>query len=458
MGENLSLNIASKGFEVSVYNRTPERTQRFAARLEPHIRIKPTYSVSQLISTLEKPRRIILMVKAGKAVEDVLHQLRSSLSSGDMVFDCGNSHFRDTERRQSEVSILGLRFMGVGVSGGEEGALKGPCIMAGGPPEAYDQSRELWNAISAKVDGESCAAYVGFGGAGHFVKMVHNGIEYAMLQLIAECYDILTRGLGLGLSEVRNNFEEWSKGALNSFLLEAAVDVLGTVDEETGRPLLDLVVDRAEQKGTGVWASQTAHELGIPTPSIDAAVSARHLSALKEMRVQASKLYGRQPVAQSVGVDSLVEQLRDAYWATAIVCYAQGLSLIAAGSERFKYGTELSGVVRIWRGGCIIRARLLNELLEPLERADRPSNVLMDESLASRLLGLEPAWRSVLQECKSRDIPTPVLDASLNYFTALRRETLPAKIIQAMRDRFGAHTFERVDRPGRFHSSWRPGQ
>ena len=457
MGENLALNIASRGFQVSVYNRTREKTERFVQRLPRGSAIVPTYSLEEFVSSLERPRRVILMVKAGRPVDDILDGLAPLLGDGDVVFDCGNSFFRDTERRQEWLARRGITFMGVGVSGGEEGALKGPSVMVGGAPSGFEESRAMWEAIAARVDNEPCAGYMGLRGAGHFVKMTHNGIEYALLQLIAESYDIMTRGLGMSVEDAAQVFREWRDSELGSYLLEITVDALSVVDEETGKPLVELVMDRAEQKGTGKWTSQTAMDVGVPVPNIDAAVSARIMSSLKEQRVNAARLYGGVRTRIEGDRRELLELLRPAYSLAAITSYAQGLALISEASREYGYGTKMLDVVKVWRGGCIIRAKLLHTIIGAYEREPGLVNILFDDEIAGLARELEPSLRELLRRVKTAHIPTPVMDAALNYITSLRRERLPAHVIQALRDRFGAHEYERVDKPGRFHSSWRPG-
>ncbi len=456
MGENLAKNIASKGYNLTVYNRTAERTRSFTESVKGVFDIKPAYSLEEFVRSLERPRKIILMVQAGRAVDSVLTQLAPVLDKGDMVFDCGNSYFRDTERRQLQFEPLGVRLAGVGVSGGEEGALKGPSIMFGGDHKAYVETRSLWEDIAAKYSGEPCTGYMGKGGAGHLVKMVHNAIEYAVLQLIAETYDILHTGLGRTAEEIAGMFREWLRGENSSYLLEIAVDALSVVDEETQQPLVELVLDKAEQKGTGRWAVQTAAELGVPTPSIDAAVSARNLSSLKDKRVKISRLYGGRTPQTSF--DDVQDKLGQAYWCTAAVSYLQGLDLIQTASNTYGYGVNLDEVVRIWRAGCIIRSAFLSTIRQAIEETG-PGGVLMESRMLRDLfVNRESGWAEVLRFSKEAAIPTPVMDASYNYYLSLKRERLPASIIQALRDRFGSHTYERVDRPGRFHSDWRPRQ
>jgi len=457
MGENLAINIASHGYSISVYNRTTERTRDFEKRIPQSLNIKATYSVGDFIKSLERPRRVILMVKAGKPVDEVLTLLRPYLDAGDVVFDCGNSFFRDTERRQEELQGLGVIFMGIGVSGGEEGALKGPSIMVGGEESGYEQSRELWESIAAKADGEPCAGYMGRAGAGHFVKMTHNGIEYALLQLIAESYDIMTWGLGLSTAEARDVFAEWLDGELRSYLLEITVDALSYLDEETGKPLVELVLDKAEQKGTGKWTSQTALDLGIPTPSIDAAVVARIISSHKQLREKLSRktVKPRLNELSYVEKEDLIENLKKAFHLSSILSYAQGLHLIKQASNEYSYGTDLINVVKVWRNGCIIRSNLLERIVKALGDDPSMENILLHREFIEIIAYEEQGLRSLLSVVKRLDTPTPVFDASLNYLIALRRGRLPASLIQALRDRFGSHGYERIDKPGRFHSSWR---
>lgn len=454
MGENLARNIASKGFTITVYNRTAERTRNFIESVKHLEGIRAAYSLEEFTESLERPRKIILMVQAGKAVDSVLTQLAPLLEKGDMVFDCGNTFFKDTERRQRQLKALGVELAGVGVSGGEEGALKGPSIMFGGEYATFTETRNLWETIAAKYMGEPCAGYMGGGGAGHFVKMVHNGIEYAILQLIAETYDILHTGLGKQAHEIAGIFRNWAGGENSSYLLEIAADALSVVDEETQKPLVELVLDKAEQKGTGRWTVMTAAELGVPTPSIDAAVSARNISALKEVRVKLSELYGERPV--KISGDGLVEEMAHAYFCTAAVSYVQGLELIRTASNTYGYGVDLDRVAGVWRAGCIIRSAFLSTLRTAIAEAGPEGNLLASKTLRDMLTERETCWVDVLKASKDAGIPTPVMDASYNYYISHRRKRLPANIIQALRDRFGSHTYERVDRPGRFHSSWRP--
>ncbi|MEM4346275.1 MAG: NADP-dependent phosphogluconate dehydrogenase [Candidatus Caldarchaeum sp.] len=452
MGQNLAKNIASKGYEVVVYNRSREKTDSLVSSVRE---VKPSYSLGQLAAMLEKPRRVILMVEAGRAVDAVLAELTPHLAGGDFVYDCGNSHYVDTERRQASLSRAGVVLMGVGVSGGEEGALKGPSVMVGGELRGFESTEELWRAVAARADGDPCAGYMGRKGAGHFVKMVHNGIEYAVLQLIAETYDILKTGLGKSSDEISALFAKWRNTEVSSYLVEISAEALAFRDSETDKPLVELVMDKAEQKGTGRWCVQAAAELGIPTPSIDAALSARSISALKQLRTSLSKAYGAGPAAGKASVD-MVEMLRDAFWCTSLISFVQGLSLIQAASQVYDYGTNVDEVLRVWRAGCIIRASMLKDLRTALAEAGDAQQLLRVGFLASQLSEKEKSWRSVITYAKEAGIPTPVLDASYNYFLSIKRERLPANLIQALRDRFGSHGYERIDKPGRHHSSWRP--
>lgn len=454
MGANLALNIERNGFSIAVYNRTAERTREFMSRRASGKNITPCYTIDEFVNSLEKPRRIILMVKAGEAVDEFINLLMQKLEPGDVIVDCGNSFFKDTERRQKILSEKGIYLMGVGVSGGEEGALKGPCIMSGGPKDAEELLSPVFRKISAKLDDGPCYGYMGPGGAGHFVKMVHNGIEYAIIQAIAEVYDALTNILSLKPKDISEIFSEWNRNELNSFLMEISIEVLLKIDEETGRPLIDVILDKAEQKGTGKWTSQVAMDLGIPVPSVDAAVSARNISAMKELRVMTSRVLKFNPEGIQVDREELLEDMRSALYCTMIVSYAQGLSLISTASKELGYNTNLSEVARIWRGGCIIRSKLLNLIRQIY--LDDPSiqNILLDRRIADEIHGRQLGWRRFVSTMKLFGIPCPAISSALDYLDSMRRDRLPANLIQALRDRFGAHGYERVDKPGRFHTKW----
>ena len=451
MGQNLARNFQNHGYSVGVYNRTEEKTREFVGK---HKEFSGAYSIPDFVNQLEQPRRIFLMVTAGSAIDSAISSLAGLLSSGDVIMDGGNSFFRDTERRCDELRKVGIHYLGVGVSGGEEGALKGPCIMVGGPREGYDQVGDMLHRIAAQVDGP-CCEYLGPGGAGHYVKMVHNGIEYAIIQVIAEAFDLLTRGAKLNLKQVRNIFKEWNDGELNSFLMEIAVEVLGKTDPETKRALISSILDRAQQKGTGKWTSQNAMDLGIPTPTIDAAVSARNLSGLKDERVTAAEMYKplRKPKQNSVP-GNFAERLEGAVRGSIVMAYAQGFHLMRAASTDYKYGIPLADVARIWKGGCIIRAGLLDSIKAAFEANSQVQNLMMNPEFAKLLSSLEKRWRDCVRTGKELALPIPAMGASLDYYDGYTSERLPANLIQILRDRFGAHGYERLDKPGHFHSTW----
>ena len=451
MGQNLARNFQNHGYTVVVYNRTGEKTRDFVAKYPAFL---AEYSIEKFVSQLNEPRRIFLMLTAGTPVDVALTSLTGLLSSGDVVIDGGNSFFQDTERRCADLDRKGIYFLGVGVSGGEEGALKGPCIMVGGPREGYELVREMLGSVAAQVGGP-CCEYLGPRGAGHYVKMVHNGIEYAIIQIIAEAYDLLTRGAGLNLKQARNVFKEWNEGELGSFLMEIVVEVLGKIDPTTKRPLVSLILDRAQQKGTGKWTSQNAMDLGIPTPTIDAAVSARNLSGLKEERIKAAEIFKplRKPHKVSVP-GNFTERLEGAVRASIAMSYAQGFHLMRTASKEYEYMIPLADVARIWRGGCIIRARMLDPIQHAFEINSQLPNLMMDQAFAKLLAGLENRWRDTVRTAKETGLPAPAIGASLDYYDGYRSENLPANLIQILRDRFGAHGYERLDKPGQFHSNW----
>ncbi len=450
MGQNLALNFQSHGYSVAVYNRTEQKTREFAAK---HPEVSAAYTLPDFINALSQPRRVFLMVTAGSAVDATISSLAGQLARGDVVMDGGNSHFQDTERRCSELEKQGIHFMGVGVSGGEEGALKGPCIMVGGPKEGYDHVGEMLSRIAAQADGPSCQ-YLGPRGAGHYVKMIHNGIEYAIIQIIAEAYDLLTRACRLNTKEIRGVFEEWNDGELNSFLMEITTQVLKKSDAVTKRPLVSRILDRAQQKGTGKWASQNAMDLGIPTPTIDAAVSSRNLSALKDERVQAAKVLKASKPSKNRVSGNFVERLEGAVRASIITSYAQGFHQMGAASESYGYGIPFAEVARIWKGGCIIRARILDSISRAFKENARLQNLMVDRSFAETLMKLDRKWRGTATVAKAAGVPIPAINASLDYYDGYRSERLPANLIQALRDLFGAHGYERIDKPGQFHSDW----
>ena len=454
MGENLVLNMVSKGFQVAVFNRTTARVDEFVAGPAAGLAVKGTYSLAELAASLEKPRRIMLMVKAGKPVDDMIEQLLPYLEPGDILIDGGNSFFEDTRRRYHALTAKGFRFIGTGVSGGEEGALKGPSLMPGGDREAYQALAPLFTKIAAQVADGPCCAYVGPDGAGHYVKMVHNGIEYSDMQLIAEAYYILRQAGGLTAAELNAVFESWNAGVLDSYLIEITRDIMAVNDPETGRPLVEMILDKAGQKGTGKWTSQSALDLGIPTPAITEAVFARCMSAIKPERVKASTVL-KGPEGRWTGDrEKLIQAVHDALYASKICSYAQGFALLAAASKEYGWKLKFGEIALLWRGGCIIRARFLDKIRDAFANDPALDNLMLDPFFASVLAELQDAWRLVLKTCRDLGIPTPAFNASLDYYDSYRRAVLPANLIQAQRDYFGAHTYERTDRPGTFHTEW----
>ncbi|MBX5493135.1 MAG: NADP-dependent phosphogluconate dehydrogenase [Chloroflexi bacterium] len=456
MGENLALNIADHGFSLAVYNRTAEKTRAFLEGAARGRAISATYSIPELVAALERPRRIIVMVSAGKAVDAVLQELRLHLTAGDIVVDAGNSLYTDTERRARELAADGLRYVGMGVSGGEEGARWGPSLMPGGPRDAYDELAPMLTRIAAQVEDGPCVTYVGPGGAGHYVKMVHNGIEYGDMQLIAETYALMKHALGLGPRQMSEIFAAWNQSELNSFLIELAAIVLAHVDPDTGEPLVELIVDTAEQKGTGRWTVQSALELGVPVPTIFAAVWTRTLSSDKDLRVTASHRLAGPASGVPADPGALLSALRPALYAAKISSYAQGMALLRAASQEFGYGIDYAEIARIWKGGCIIRARLLNLIQQAYRHDPALENLLLAPEFAEAVSSRHEAWRQVVATGHQLGVACPAFSASLDYYDTLRTARLPANLVQALRDAFGAHTYQRVDRPGIYHTEWLP--
>jgi 6-phosphogluconate dehydrogenase len=453
MGENLALNIARRGFPISVWNRTPDKV---AAFLRDRVRGEPVHGVTALdafVASLERPRRVLLLVKAGAPVDATLDQLVPLLGPGDLIVDGGNSHPRDTERRAAELQARGLRFVGMGVSGGEEGALKGPSLMPGGPADAYAELEPILTRIAAQVPDGPCVTHVGPGASGHFVKMVHNGIEYGDMQLIAECYDLMQVGLGMPAGEIADTFARWNEGPLESFLIEITARVLRPIDPKTGAALVDSILDRAEQKGTGRWTAEIALELAVPLPTIHAAVDARILSSRREQRVAASRrLPG--PPAPRLERD-LLDAIHDALLASKICSYAQGMDLLRVASDAHEWNVRLDEIARIWKGGCIIRARLLDRIQAAFQRDHALPNLLLDPDLGRLVAGAQPNWRRVVAAGAAAGVPMLSIGASLAWFDSIRRARLPQNLTQAQRDLFGAHGYERLDEPGRpVHGSW----
>ncbi|HUU26509.1 MAG TPA: NADP-dependent phosphogluconate dehydrogenase [archaeon] len=454
MGENLVLNIERNGYRVAVFNRTTSKTENFAAGRAKDKNIIPCLSMEEFAASLEVPRKVIVMVKAGEAVDAMIASLKPHLEQGDIIIDGGNSHFPDTERRSKELGGEGFLFIGTGVSGGEYGALHGPSIMPGGPREAYEQVKDIFIKISAKVNGEPCVTYLGPRGAGHYVKMVHNGIEYGDMQLICEAYDIMHRVLKLDARKLYEIFTEWNKGELSSYLIEITADIFRKIDPDTGVPLVDMILDKAGQKGTGKWTSQNAFDLGSPIPTINAAVESRIISAYKNERAAASKLISGPEIGFSGDADKLVDSVRQALYASKICSYAQGMALLRAASEEYGYNLNFKECARIWRGGCIIRARFLDLITQAFERRPDLPNLLVDDFFRREVESRQDAWRYVVKTAVENGIPSLAMSASLAYFDAYRSERVPANLIQAQRDYFGAHTYERLDKPGIYHTEW----
>jgi 6-phosphogluconate dehydrogenase len=452
MGQNLARNIARHGFPVAVHNRSESRTKQLIERYGDEGPFTATFTIEEFVATLDRPRRVVIMVKAGPPVDAVIDELMPLLDAGDIIIDGGNSHFEDTRRRGAALAGHGIHFLGTGISGGEEGALYGPSIMPGGPREAYDAVAPILTTIAAQVDGTPCCAYIGPDGAGHYVKMAHNGIEYADMQLIAEAYDLLTHAAGLSAPEISDVFEQWNEGDLESFLIETTAKVLAHIDAATGRPLVEVILDQAEQKGTGRWTAQSALELGVPLTAITEAVFARALSARKEQRVQASKIL---PGPAGGAADAeVVDAVRGALYASKVVAYAQGFEQINAASDEYGWGVDPGTLATIWRGGCIIRARFLDRIKAAYEREPGLANLLLDEYFRDAMAGGQEAWRDVVRTAVEAGVPTPAFSSALAYYDGFRRERGPASLIQALRDYFGAHTYRRVDREGVYHTLW----
>jgi 6-phosphogluconate dehydrogenase len=460
MGSNLARNFARNGFVTAVHNRSYSKTQALIREHGTEGAFVPSESTGDFVASLATPRKILIMVKAGKPTDAVIDELAALVERGDIIIDGGNARFQDTRRRQAALAEKGIHFVGCGVSGGEEGALNGPSIMPGGSPESYVSLGPILEKISAHVDGEPCCTHIGTDGAGHFVKMVHNGIEYADMQLIAEAYDLLRRGAGLGPAEIGDIFAEWNKGDLDSFLIEITAEVLRHLDAGTGKPFVDVVLDAAGMKGTGTWTVQIALDLGVPVSGIAEAVFARGLSSATEQRAAAQgKLPGPDGSWSVKDRDAFVEDVRVALYASKIVAYAQGLDEIVAGAEEYDWDINLGAVARIWRGGCIIRAKFLNRITEAYDRPAGsgdpiPASLLLASYFTDAITGAQDSWRRVVAGAAQSGIPTPGFSAALAYYDGLRSERLPAALIQAQRDFFGAHTYKRVDKAGVFHTLW----
>ena len=454
MGQNLALNMADKGFAVAVYNRTRQKIKDFIRNQTENENIIPAYEVADFIAALARPRKVMLMVKAGKPVDTVIEQITPFLEKGDLIIDGGNSRYTDTITRCRNLTEKGLLFIGTGISGGEAGALNGPSIMPGGTKEAYTLIEPIFTAISAKADGIPCCDYVGNDGAGHFVKMVHNGIEYADMQLIAEVYYTMKNVLGTSADKMHKVFAEWNKGPLSSYLVEITADILATKDPETGNPLVEMILDKAAQKGTGAWTVQSAVELGVAVPTISQAVFARCISAIKSERSIAAKQLTA-PQAEFKGQkNEFIIALHDALYASKICSYAQGFALMAAAAKQHGWALDFGRIAKIWRAGCIIRAELLDAIKDAFEREQNLANLMLDAHFKKILADTLNNWRKVVAACVRLGVPTPALSSALNYFDSYRNERVWANMIQAQRDYFGAHTYERIDKEGSFHTEW----
>ncbi|GAA3261218.1 NADP-dependent phosphogluconate dehydrogenase [Nonomuraea helvata] len=452
MGRNLARNLARHGYAVAVHNRTYGRTQQLVKEFGGEGTFVPSEEMAAFVASLKRPRRAIIMVKAGAGTDAVIDQLADLMEPGDMIVDGGNAHFEDTRRREAALRERGLHFVGTGISGGEEGALNGPSIMPGGSKESWEALGPILQDIAAKVDGVPCSVHVGPDGAGHFVKMVHNGIEYSDMQLIAESYDLLRQALGATPAELAEVFREWNRGDLDSYLIEITAEVLDQVDAETGKPFVDVVVDQAEQKGTGRWTVQSALDLGVPVTGIAEAVFARALSGHPEQRAAAASLQG--PSLSGVGGHELVEDVRQALYASKIVAYAQGFDQMSAASREYGWDLDLGAMATIWRGGCIIRAKFLDRIRAAYDANPALPTLLADPTFAAALDVAQESWRRVVTTAVQIGVPTPGFSSALAYYDGLRRDRLPAALVQGLRDFFGAHTYHRVDKEGAFHTDW----
>ncbi|MCL4500456.1 MAG: NADP-dependent phosphogluconate dehydrogenase [Deltaproteobacteria bacterium] len=454
MGLNLALNFADHGFPVAVYNRTTEKTREFMAENAGSRDLRPGYDLNEFIGLLRQPRAIIIMVSSGKAVDAVIDEILPYLQPGDVLIDGGNSHFTDTDRRLKSLADKQILFLGLGVSGGEAGARYGPSLMPGGPREAYGRVKSVLQKAAAQVNGEPCVTYLGPGSAGHYVKMVHNGIEYGLMELIAETYDLLKRALGLPLRDIADLFEQWDREELNSFLINITPKILRHQDPETGTPLIDMILDVAQQKGTGMWTTEEALQLQVGTLTIDTAVMMRDLSNYKSERQTAARVLGRSPIAFKGDRQILIKKLKNALFAGMITTYAQGMALLKKASENYDYGLNLEAVARIWRGGCIIRSALLEHIRSAFVAKKDLPNLLLDPYLGQEFISREDDLRDVVIAAAEMGLPAAAMMATLAYEIAYSSAQLPANLIQAQRDYFGAHTYKRIDVPGSFHTEW----
>jgi 6-phosphogluconate dehydrogenase len=454
MGENLALNVERNGFPIAVYNRTASVTEKFIQTRAQGKNVQPAYSLEEFVRSLERPRKIMIMVKAGAPVDAVINQLRPLLDPDDMIIDGGNSLYTDTERRVQDLESTGLRFMGMGVSGGEEGALNGPSLMPGGTEAGYKEIEPIVTKIAAQVDDGPCVTYIGPGGSGHYVKMVHNGIEYGDMQLICEAYALLKGVAGLSNAELYDVFATWNKGELDSYLIEITRDIFSAKDEESGKDLVDVILDRAGAKGTGKWMSQLALDLGVPSTLVTEAVYARCLSALKEARVRASKVLAGPRPRYHGDKAKFIEQVRQALYASKICSYAQGYAQLQAAAKEHDWPLNFGSIALLWRGGCIIRAVFLERIRDAFEADPNTENLLLAPYFREALAKSQDAWREVIGIAAASGVPIPAFMTALAYYDGYRSERLPANLLQAQRDYFGAHTYERTDKPGSFHTEW----
>ena len=460
MGANLALNVRDHGFPVAVWNREYDKVSEFLKENGNTGKLAGARTLEEFTAALERPRRIMMLIKAGAPVDQTIEKIKPLLQQGDILMDGGNSWFEDTQRREAALSKEGLMFFGCGISGGEEGARHGPSLMPGGKREGYDRMKPIFEAIAAKTESGPCVTYVGPDGAGHFVKMVHNGIEYGDMQLIAEAYDILRKAVGLSASELADVFGEWNRGPLESFLIEITAEIFRVHDPETGKPLVDLVLDKAGQKGTGKWTAQVALDVAVPIPTISAAIDARVMSSMKDERLKASQRLGGQGKLGDLSKhdkSKWISAVHDALYASKICAYAQGMDLIRAGSDEWKWNINLREMARIWKGGCIIRARFLDSIMRAYEKDPHLPNLLLDQEFATAIKKSEQPWRQVVGMAQSVGIPVPAMSASVAYYDGYRSAWLPQNLTQAQRDYFGAHTYERTDRPqqGFVHTDWK---
>jgi 6-phosphogluconate dehydrogenase len=456
MGCNLLLNMADNHFAVVGFDINRAKAEEFEASANPNTTVKGVFELSAMVQQLKKPRKMMLLVPAGKPVDDVINNLLPFVEKDDIIIDGGNSHFTDTLTRINFLQEKGIHFMGIGISGGEMGARTGPSIMPGGDIAAWKQVKPILEAVSAKVNGEPCVAYMGKGAAGHYVKMVHNGIEYAIMQLISEVYDMLKRGAGMNVDELYDIFKSWSTGEMQSFLLEITADILTHKDADTGRPMVDIILDKAGSKGTGKWTSQSAMDLALPIPTIDAAVAARDLSVYKDQRNAAAELYGNANQKTIKDKQKFIEQVHDALYFATIICYAQGFALLNKASSELDMDVPLPDVIKIWRGGCIIRSALLDDFYSVYKKNPSLPNMLLNKRIARLLKSKEKKLRTVIRQVTPLRIPLAGFTSALAYFDAFCSSQLPTNLIQAQRDFFGAHMYQRIDREGVFHNEWQP--